>query len=66
MRLLAIIFALLIGLSTGMDMLVAGNFTGSGFNESCLEVPGANVTGNNSSWEITWKDDLYGSERPHL
>ena len=59
MRLLAIFLLLLIGLSTGMELRVEGNFTGSGFNESYLEVPGANVSGNNSSWLVLWEDDLY-------
>jgi hypothetical protein len=66
MRLLAIILLLLIGLSTGMDMLVAGNFSGDGFNESYILAPMANVTGNNSSWLVVWEDNLYGSYRSPL
>jgi hypothetical protein len=66
MRLLAIILLLLIGLSTGMDMLVAGNFSGDGFNESYILAPMVNVTGNNSSWLVEWEDNLYGSYRSPL
>jgi hypothetical protein len=66
MRLLAIIFILLIGLSSGMDMLVEGTFSGTGHNESYIDAPRANVTGNNSSWLIEWEDNLYGSYRSPL
>jgi hypothetical protein len=59
MRLLAIILLLLIGLSTGMDMLVEGTFSGTGHNESYIDAPGANVTGNNSSWLITWNTTMF-------
>jgi hypothetical protein len=57
LKLLIIFLALLIGLSTGMDMYVAGNFSGDGFNESYISAPGANATGNNNSWLIEWEDN---------
>jgi hypothetical protein len=59
MRLLAIILLLLIGLSTGMDMYVAGNATGIGYHNLSIDAPGANISGNNSTWLITWSDDLW-------
>jgi hypothetical protein len=58
-RLLVIIFLLMVGLSTGMDMLVVGSFSGNGTNESYILAPMANVTGNNSSWLVVWEDDMY-------
>lgn len=53
-----LILFLLLSLASGSDMslYVAGNFSGEGYNESYLEVPGANVTGNNSSWLIAWEN----------
>ena len=65
MKALLILILLLIGSSYAMELSISGNFTGSGFNESCLEVPGANITGNNSSLVIRWEDGMYGRfERP--
>jgi len=58
---LLIIF-LLLSLASGSDMslYVAGNFTGIGYNESSILAPGANISGNNSTWCIEWSTDLYG------
>jgi hypothetical protein len=50
-----------------MGLYVAGNFTGSGFNESMVVAPNANITGNNSSWVIVWEDMAYdGWKGPSL
>jgi len=68
MRRVLIIF-LLLSMAAGGDMslYVAGNFTGSGFNESMVVAPNANVTGNNSSWMIIWEDATYdGWKGPNL
>jgi len=55
-RLLIIFLLLSLAVGSDMSMYVAGNFTGSGFNESVIAAPNANVTGNNSIWLITWND----------
>ena len=68
MRTLLVLF-LLLSLAAGSDMslYVAGNFTGSGFNESMVVAPNANITGNNSSWMIVWEDATYdGRKGPDL
>jgi hypothetical protein len=68
MRTLLILF-LLLSMAAGGDMslYVAGNFTGSGFNESTIVAPNANITGNNSSWMIVWEDATYdGRKGPDL
>lgn len=42
--------ALLISLSSGMELSITGNFTGTGYNETMIECPGCNITGNATSW----------------
>jgi hypothetical protein len=67
-RLLIIFLLLLIGLSTGMDMYVAGNATGIGYHNLSIDAPGANISGNNSTWVIEWRTDLWDnlSTRPSI
>ena len=43
----------------GMSLQVSGNATGTGGHNMSIIAPGANVTGNNSSWVILWEDNLY-------
>ena len=52
-----LILFLLLSMAAGSDisMYVAGNFSGMGYNESYIDAPEANVSGNNSSWLITWE-----------
>ncbi|MCK9569008.1 hypothetical protein M0R72_08710 [Candidatus Pacearchaeota archaeon] len=67
MKLLIIFLLLSLAAGSDMQLYVAGNFTGSGFNETIIEVPGANITGNNSSWMIVWEDATYdGWKGPDL
>ena len=64
-----LILFLLLSLAAGSDisMYVAGNFSGEGYNESYIDAPGANVTGNNSTWLITWEAATYdGRKGPDL
>jgi hypothetical protein len=63
MRMVLILF-LLLSLAAGSDMIlyVAGNFTGIGYNESIILAPGANMTGNDSTWIVEWSTDLYGED----
>ncbi len=59
-----LILLLLLSLASGSDMslYVAGNFTGMGYNESSIIAPGANMTGNDSTWIVEWSTDLYGED----
>jgi hypothetical protein len=56
-RALVIIFLLLVGISTGMELYVTGNVTGTGDHNLSIIAPGCNVTGNNSSWLVVWEDN---------
>lgn len=51
-----LILFLLLSLAAGSDMqlYVSGNATGIGSHNMSIDAPGANVSGNNSSWLITW------------
>jgi hypothetical protein len=53
-----LILFLLLSLAAGGDMslYVAGNATGIGSHNLSIDAPNANITGNNSSWLITWED----------
>jgi hypothetical protein len=57
--LLFLIILLLIGSSSGMELYVSGNVTGTGTHNLSLIAPGANVRGNNSTWLIAWESDIY-------
>lgn len=60
-----LILFLLLSLASGnyISLYVAGNVTGIGYNESYIDAPGANVTGNNSSLLFLWEDDIYGNRQ---
>jgi hypothetical protein len=67
MKLLIIFLALLIGLSSGMELSVTGNISGNGTNDTVIEIGEGNWTGNGTAWIITWSTDLDGSDqRPPL
>jgi hypothetical protein len=59
-----LILFLLLSLATGSDisLYVAGNATGTGYTESSILAPGANMTGNDSTWIVEWSTDLYGED----
>lgn len=55
-RLLIILFVLLVGSTSAMELSISGNATGIGSHNMSTDAPGANVTGNESVWLITWED----------
>jgi len=59
MRLLIIFLLLSLAAGSDMSLYVAGNATGIGSHNMSIDAPGANVSGNSSSWLITWEDILY-------
>ncbi|MCK9570423.1 hypothetical protein M0R72_15860 [Candidatus Pacearchaeota archaeon] len=56
-----LILFLLLSLAAGSDMslYVAGNATGIGSHNMSIDAPGANVTGNNTTWVIIWEDSQW-------
>lgn len=42
--------ALLISLSSGMELSISGHVEGIGYNETIIECPGCNVTWNATTW----------------
>lgn len=64
-----LILFLLLSLAAGSDMqlYVSGNATGIGSHNMSIEAPGGNVSGNNSTWLISWEDAPYdGRKGPDL
>lgn len=54
--------ALLISLSSGLELSVSGSFTGTGYNETMIECPGCNFTANATTWFIEGPThDIFGS-----
>jgi hypothetical protein len=62
MKLLVFLFALLIGLSTGMELQVSGHVSGNGTNETVIDIGDGNWTGNGTVWVLEWRSDLYGRQ----
>ena len=44
--------ALLISLSSGLELSIAGNSTGTGYNEITIICPDCNISGNATSWIV--------------
>lgn len=53
--------ALLISLSSGLELSLSGNATGTGYNEMTIICPDCNVTGNATSWIVeSPTHDIFG------
>ena len=53
--------ALLISLSSGLELSLSGNATGIGQNETTIICPDCNVTGNATSWIVeSPTHDIFG------
>lgn len=42
--------ALLISLSSGLELSISGNVSGTGYNETVIECPDCNISMNATSW----------------
>lgn len=53
--------ALLISLSSGLDLSISGNVSGTGYNETTIICPDCNFTANGTNWFIEGPTrDIFG------